>query len=58
MPRYAVTVRMVVTKTYMVEANDKNHATEIAHEMATPAYEDHVDEDFNQETVLIEKMGE
>jgi hypothetical protein len=58
MPRYAVTVRMIVTKTYTVEAEDECHATEIAHEIATPAYEDGMDEDFNQETVLTEKLEE
>ena len=58
MPRYEVTVRMTITKTYTVEADDEYHATEIAHEIATPAYEAGIDEDFNQETVLTEKLEE
>jgi len=58
MPEFAVTIRMVVTKTYVVEADNADEARDIAHDIATPRYEENCDEDYNEECMDVELLKE
>ena len=57
MKKYEVTIRMVITKTYKVDAANQDEAVEIAFENSTPTYEDDVDEHFNEKLVDVTLVG-
>jgi hypothetical protein len=56
MPTYEIVIRATVTKTYVVEADTEDVACEQAHEIFNILNDD-VPEDYNQETLSIERMG-
>lgn len=51
MPEYDVTIKGSVTKTYRIEADNEDEAIELAHEGFSVAYEEGIEEDYNQETI-------
>ena len=56
MKRYAVTIRMTVTKTYEVDAADEEEAVERAHDISTPNYEEGIDEEHDEECIQVETI--
>jgi hypothetical protein len=54
MKKYEITIRMYITKTYKIEAENENEAIEIAFDNSTPTYEEGVDESFCEELVNVE----
>lgn len=55
--KYEVTIKMVVLKTYTVEANTEDEARDIVFEMATAMPELGVPEDYDEDIISIEKVG-
>lgn len=54
MKKFAVTVEAVIRKTYTVEAEDHNQASELANQQFSVLPEWDVDEYYDQQTVEIE----
>jgi hypothetical protein len=54
MKRYAVTIRMTVTKTYEIDAADEEEAQQEAHDIASVYPEDGIDEDYTEDCMDIE----
>jgi hypothetical protein len=57
MKEYDVTIKAVVTKTYRVEAENEEEATETAHQLFTVINDD-TPEDYEQDTVSCEVADE
>lgn len=58
MPKFEVTIRVQITKTYTVDADDADQAYEAAHEMFS-VLADEADEHYTQETLdIIELKGD
>jgi hypothetical protein len=58
MKTYKVTIRMTVTKTYEVEAEDEQEARDDASVNASPQHEAGVPEDYDQEILEVEEVKE
>ena len=58
MPRYAVTIKMTVTKTYIVEADTKEDAIDLAYEISTVLSEDGIDENYSEDIMDTEELVE
>ena len=56
MPEFAVKIRMVVTKTYVVEADNEEAAIEWAYAISTAQHEDDIEEDFSEEVVDVQRL--
>ena len=56
MPEFAVKIRMVITKTYVVEADNEGAAIEWAYAISTPLHEEDIEEDFSEEVVDVRKL--
>ena len=56
MAEFAVKIRMVVTKTYMVEAINEEMAIEWAYAISTPLHEEDIEEDFSEDVVDVRKL--
>ena len=56
MNEYEVTVRMVVTKTYVVKATNEDDAVEKVYHISTPNYEEGVPEEHDEEVVRVTKL--
>lgn len=52
--KYAITVQATIRKTYEIEADDSQKATEMAHEMFT--VEPDGDEYYSQEAIDIDEL--
>ena len=57
MQTYLVTIRATITKTYEIEADNPETADEIAQEIFTTKAEKDVPEDYDQETLFVEKKS-
>lgn len=57
MTTWRVTIKATVTKTYEVEAETKDEATETAHSLFSVAPDD-VEEDYDEQTEDVEKVEE
>ena len=55
MKKYEVTVRAIVTKTYVIEAESEAEATATAHDTFS-VLEDGTDEDYDQDLLSIEEV--
>ena len=55
MPVYLVTIRATITKTYEIEANNDTEADNLANEIFTTMAEKDVPEDYDQETLFVER---
>ena len=55
MKQYQVTVRAVVTKTYVIEAESEAEATATAHDTFS-VLEDGTDENYEQDLVSVEEV--
>jgi len=58
MPEFAVTIRVVVTKTYVVEADNEGAAIEWAYAISTAQHEENCDEDYYEECMDVELLKE
>ena len=56
MPELAVKIRMVITKTYVVEADDEDAAIEWAYAISTAQHEDGIEEDFSEDVVDVQRL--
>lgn len=55
MPIYLVTIRATITKTYEIETDDPAIAEQVANEIFTTTAEEDVPEDYDQETLFVER---
>jgi len=55
---FEVTIRMTVTKTYIVEAEDEEDAIDATYEIATVLSENGINEDYSEEIMNVEKLTE
>lgn len=58
MPKYEVTIRMTITKTYIVEAENREDAIDATYEIATVLSEDGIDEDYSEDIMNAVKITE
>ena len=57
MPKFEVTIRVQITKTYTVDADDADQAIETANDVFS-VLADEADEDYTQETLDIIQLKE
>ena len=57
MQTYLVTIRATITKTYEIEADNPETADEIAQEIFTTKAEKDIPEDYDQETLFVERKA-
>lgn len=58
MPKFDVTIRAVITKTYEVEAETQELAEQEAHEIFSVLNESGISEDYEQDTMNTELLNE
>lgn len=56
MSKFAITIRATVTKTIVVDAESQAEAIAEAHDLFTVQCEEGVDEDYNEETIDVERI--
>lgn len=56
--KYEVTIRATITKTYTVEAEDEDEASEIANEEFDVRTQENIDERYEQDTIEIQPKKE
>jgi capsular polysaccharide biosynthesis protein len=56
--KYEVTIRATITKTYTVEAEDEDEASEIANEEFDVRTQENIDERYEQDTIEIQPTKE
>ena len=58
MPKFDVTIRAVITKTYEVEAETQELAEQEAHEIFSVLNESGISENYEQDTTDVELLNE